>query len=191
MKKIELFIPDRRLDDVTEILKDADVGGMSQYRIEGRGKVKPEEINVGRGTMTYKPKFIPRTKVEVVVSDKKVETLITAFRNRLGDNMGGKLFVIEVAKALDLSTGKVDENAIWLNNKKREFPIWVTGGIKVICEHTEFRENSFCRWLDGLSLTSFINIMITWSPYIRCIIGIVSLLTTMRYSFQNQIIWVF
>ncbi|MGB7662577.1 MAG: P-II family nitrogen regulator [Nitrososphaeraceae archaeon] len=112
MKKIELFIPDRRLDDVTEILKDADVGGMSQYRIEGRGKVKPEEINVGRGTMTYKPKFIPRTKVEVVVSDKKVETLITAFRNKLGDNIGGKLFVIEVAKALDLSTGKVDENAI-------------------------------------------------------------------------------
>ena len=62
--------------------------------------------------MTYKPKFIPRTKVEVVVGDEKVETLITAFRNRLGDNIGGKLFVIEVAKALDLSTGKVDENAI-------------------------------------------------------------------------------
>lgn len=112
MKKIELFIPDRRLDDVIEVLKVANIGGMSHYRIEGRGRIKPEEIYVGRGTMTYKPKFIPRTKVEVVVSDEKVERLITDFRNKLGDNIGGKLFVIEVIKAVDLSTGEMDENAI-------------------------------------------------------------------------------
>lgn len=37
MKKMEQIIPDRRLDDVLEILKDANVGGMSHYRIEGRG----------------------------------------------------------------------------------------------------------------------------------------------------------
>lgn len=100
------------MDAVIEVLKDANIGGMSHYRIEGRGKIKPEEVYVGRGTMTNKPKFIPRTKVEVVVSDKKVERLITAFRNKLGDNIGGKLFVIEVPKAVDLSTGKMDENAI-------------------------------------------------------------------------------
>jgi nitrogen regulatory protein P-II 1 len=112
MKKIELFIPDRRLDDVVEVLKDANIGGMSHYRIEGRGKIKPEEVSVGRGTMRYKPKFIPRTKVEVVVSDEKVERLITAFRYRLGDNIGGKIFVVDVHKAVDLSTGKTDETAI-------------------------------------------------------------------------------
>ena len=112
MKKMELFIPDRRLDDVIEVLKDANIGGISQYRIEGMGKIKPEEVYVGRGTMTYKPKFIPRIKVEVVVSDDKVERLITAFRNRLGDNIGGKLFVIDVQKAVDLSTGKMNEDAI-------------------------------------------------------------------------------
>jgi nitrogen regulatory protein PII len=50
--------------------------------------------------------------VEVVVSDVKVEGLITAFRNRLGDNIGGKIFVVDVHKAVDLSTGKTDENAI-------------------------------------------------------------------------------
>jgi nitrogen regulatory protein P-II 1 len=112
MKKIELFIPDRRLDDVVDVLKDENVGGMSHYRIEGMGKIKPEEVYIGRGTATYKPKFIPRTKVEVVVSDEKVERLITVFRNRLGDNIGGKLFVIDVHKAVDLSTGKIDVDAI-------------------------------------------------------------------------------
>ena len=112
MKKIELFIPDRRLDDVIEVLKNENIGGMSHYRIEGKGKIKPEEIYVGRGTMTYKPKFIPRTKVEVVVSDEKVEKLISSFRNKLGDNIGGKIFVVEIIKAMDLSTGKTDEDAI-------------------------------------------------------------------------------
>ena len=40
MKKLELIIPDRRLQDVSEILKDANTGGMSYYRIEGRGRIK-------------------------------------------------------------------------------------------------------------------------------------------------------
>jgi nitrogen regulatory protein P-II 1 len=73
MKRIEQFIPDRRLDNLIEVLKDANIGGMSHYRIEGRGKIKPEEIYVRRGTMRYKPKFNPRTKAEVVVSYKKIE----------------------------------------------------------------------------------------------------------------------
>lgn len=46
MKKLELFIPDRRLDEVSDILKDANVGGMSHYRIEGRGKVKAEAVSI-------------------------------------------------------------------------------------------------------------------------------------------------
>jgi len=112
MKKLELIIPDRRLDDVSEILKDANIGGMSHSRIEGKGKVKAEAVSVGRGTMRYKPEFVPRTKVEVVVSDEKVEGLLSVFREKLGDNIGGKIFVINVEKAMDLSTGKSDENAI-------------------------------------------------------------------------------
>ncbi|HET6730782.1 MAG TPA: P-II family nitrogen regulator [Nitrososphaeraceae archaeon] len=112
MKKLELFIPDRTLDEVSDILKDANVGGMSHYRIEGRGRVKPEAIYIGRGTKRYKPEFIPRTKVEVVVSDEKAEELISIFRNKLGDDIGGKIFVLDVIKEVDLSTANTDESAI-------------------------------------------------------------------------------
>jgi nitrogen regulatory protein P-II 1 len=62
--------------------------------------------------MRYKPEFIPRTEVEVIVKDEKVEGLISVFRDKLVDNIGGKLFVINVEKATDLSTGNSDENAI-------------------------------------------------------------------------------
>jgi nitrogen regulatory protein P-II 1 len=93
MKKLELIIPDRRLQDVSEILKDANTGGMSYYRIEGRGRIKAEAVAVGRGTMHYKPEFIPRLKVEVVIKDEQVEDLVKAFVNKIGDKIGGKIFV--------------------------------------------------------------------------------------------------
>ena len=76
MKRLEIIIPHRRLDDVNEIVKSANTGGMSHYRIEGRGKVKAQEVAVGRGTMKYTPEYIPRTKVEVVIKDDQVESLI-------------------------------------------------------------------------------------------------------------------
>ena len=82
---------------------------MSHHRIEGMGKVKTDAVSVGRGTMRYKPEFIPRTEVEVIVKDEKVEGLISVFRDKLVDNIRGKLFVINVEKAMDLSTGNSDE----------------------------------------------------------------------------------
>jgi nitrogen regulatory protein P-II 1 len=112
MKKLEIIIPDRRLHDVSDILKDANTGGMSYNRIEGRGKIKAEEVAVGRGTMHYKPEFIPRMKVEVVVKDEQVESLVDALTDKIGDKIGGKIFVIDVPLAVDLTTKKRGEAAI-------------------------------------------------------------------------------
>ena len=112
MKKLEIIIPNRRLNDVSEILKDANTGGMSYSRIEGRGRVKAEAVAVGRGTMHYKPEFIPRLKVEVVVKDEQVEGLIEAFVDKIGDNIGGKIFVMDIPIAVDLTTKKTAEDAI-------------------------------------------------------------------------------
>jgi nitrogen regulatory protein P-II 1 len=112
MKKMEIIIPNRRLHDVSEILKDANAGGMSCYRIEGRGKIKAEAVSVGRGTMHYKPEFIPRTKVEVVVKDEQVEDLIKTLSEKLGDNIGGKIFVTDVVMAVDLTTGNREEESV-------------------------------------------------------------------------------
>jgi nitrogen regulatory protein P-II 1 len=112
MKKLEIIIPNRRLNDVSEILKDANTGGMSYSRIEGRGRVKAEAVAVGRGTMHYKPEFIPRLKVEVVVKDEQVEGLIKTFVDKIGDNIGGKIFVVDIPIAVDLTTKKTGEDAI-------------------------------------------------------------------------------
>jgi nitrogen regulatory protein P-II 1 len=112
MKKLEIIIPDRKLHDVSNILKDANTGGMSYCRIEGRGKKKAEELAIGRGTMHYKQECIPMMKVEVVVKDEQVEGLVDTLADKIGDKIGGKIFVIDVPLAVDLTTKERGESAI-------------------------------------------------------------------------------
>ena len=112
MKRIEIIIPDRKLPAVNNILKEANVGGISYHRIEGRGKARP--ITVGRGTSDYVPEFIPRLQVEVVVRDEQVEGLISKIVDRVGGDIstGGKIFVVDVPVVVDLATKKRNEAAI-------------------------------------------------------------------------------
>jgi nitrogen regulatory protein P-II 1 len=113
MKKLEIIIPHRRLDEVSGILKTVNTGGMSHYEIEGRGKVKAQDVTVGRGTSKYTPEYRPRTKVEVVIKDDQVEPLISQLVQRLGgDPLGGKIFVTDVHMAVELSTNDRGEAAI-------------------------------------------------------------------------------
>ena len=78
------------LDDVNDILKNENMGGMSHYRIEWRGKIKPQEIDVARGIMKYIPEYIPRARVEVVVKEEQVAQIISKIVNRLAYTAFGK-----------------------------------------------------------------------------------------------------
>jgi len=112
MKKMEIINPHRRLNDASEILKSAKTGGMTHYKVAGRGITKAEAVAVGRGTTQYTPEFIPRTKVEVIIKDDQVENLINRLVESLGDSIGGKLFIIDVPVVVDLSTNRRGESAI-------------------------------------------------------------------------------
>lgn len=113
MKQIQVIIPDRALKDVDEILRDAQVGGMTHYRVEGRGTTKAETVAAARGTMRYTPDFIPRTKIEVVVRDEQVDLLLGNIMDRLGaSEISGKIFVLDVPITLDIKTRTKGESAI-------------------------------------------------------------------------------
>lgn len=112
MKRIEIIIPHRKLEDAHEILKDVNTGGMSYYTVEGSGKIKAERITVGRGTAQTQPEYIPRIKVEVVVKDYQVDELISKITDKLGSERGGKIFVVDVPTAVDIGTKKKGEDAI-------------------------------------------------------------------------------
>jgi nitrogen regulatory protein P-II 1 len=112
MKKIEIIIPESKLKDAHEILKDVNSGGMSYYTVEGSGRIKAESIIVGRGTTQTQPEYIPRMKVDVIVKDHQVEQLVSKLTDRLGSESGGKIFVVDVPIAVDIRTKKRGEDAI-------------------------------------------------------------------------------
>jgi nitrogen regulatory protein P-II 1 len=63
--------------------------------------------------MRYTPEFIPRTKVEVIVKDEQVESIITSIVDELSANkINGKIFVIDVPIAVDIATKNRGESVI-------------------------------------------------------------------------------
>lgn len=113
MKKIEIIIPDRYLNDVNEILKEMHSGGMSHYRVDGRGKVKAQPVAIDRGTRQFVPEFVPRTKVEVVVRDDQVDAIVARISEKIKDPAtGGKMFVSDVSAAIDLGTNEKGDSAL-------------------------------------------------------------------------------
>ncbi len=112
MRKIEAIIKPFRLDDVKESLNEIGVRGMTVSEVKGFGRQKGH-TEMYRGT-EYAVEFIPKVKVEVIVSDdavsKAVETIMEAARTgTIGD---GKIFVLPVEEAVRIRTGEKGEHAV-------------------------------------------------------------------------------
>ncbi|MDO8298027.1 MAG: P-II family nitrogen regulator [Caulobacter sp.] len=112
MKKIEAIIKPFKLDEVKEALQDLGVQGMTVLEAKGYGRQKGH-TELYRGA-EYVVDFLPKIKVEVVVSDDQLaaalEAIQTAARTgRIGD---GKIFVSEIADVIRIRTGESGPAAI-------------------------------------------------------------------------------
>ena len=112
MKKIEAIIREERLEAVKEALEEKSYFGMTVSEVSGRGKQKgiPLQWRVGE----YRVDLLPKLKIELVVLDGDVPTVIDAIvRNtRTGEIGDGKIFVLPVESVVRVRTGDRDENAI-------------------------------------------------------------------------------
>lgn len=112
MKKIEAIIKPFKLDDVIEALNEVGVEGVSVSEIRGFGRQKGRtEIYQGA---EYVVDFLPKIKIEIVVSDVTVNGAIEAIQRaaRTGKIGDGKIFVLPVEKVVRIRTGEQDEEAI-------------------------------------------------------------------------------
>jgi nitrogen regulatory protein P-II 1 len=114
MKKLEIIIPHERLEIANNILEKFDVGGMSFYHINGRGKTKWKPVPVGRGVIMNTPKYGSRTKIEVIVDNRIYNDIINELLKELtrGSVSDGKIFVYDVSQAYDIGSGEKNESAI-------------------------------------------------------------------------------
>ncbi len=112
MKKIEAYIKPFKLDEVKNALTEIGLVGMSIGEVRGFGRQRGH-TEVYRGS-EYRVDFLPKIRVELVVSDDEVDRAIEAILNaaRTGQVGDGKIFVLPVEKAIRIRTGETDESAI-------------------------------------------------------------------------------
>jgi nitrogen regulatory protein P-II 1 len=112
MKKIEAIIRPHKVEDVREALVDLGVRGMTIIEVRGMGRQKGH-TEVYRGS-EYQIDFLPKIKLEVVVSDRLLDGAIAAIlksatTGHIGD---GKVFVSTIDEAIRVRTEEVGESAL-------------------------------------------------------------------------------
>ena len=112
MKKIEAIIKPFKLDEVREALSEIGVTGLTVTEVKGFGRQKGH-TELYRGA-EYVVDFLPKVKIEIVVSDAVVESAIDAIVKaaRTGKIGDGKIFVTAVEQVVRIGTGELDESAI-------------------------------------------------------------------------------
>lgn len=112
MKLIMAVIKPFKLDDVREALMPLGVQGLTVSEVKGFGRQKGQ-TEIYRGA-EYHVNFLPKVKIEVVVSDDMTEQVVeaigrTAHTGKIGD---GKIFVMDVERAIRIRTGELDMAAL-------------------------------------------------------------------------------
>ncbi|MEN6493059.1 MAG: P-II family nitrogen regulator [Thermoguttaceae bacterium] len=112
MKKIEAIIRHFKLEEVKTALTETGVHGMTVTEVRGFGRQKGH-MEMYRGT-EYTVDFVPKIKIEVVVSDKLLQPTIDAIvraaqTGQVGD---GKIFVSDLVETVRIRTGETNEDAI-------------------------------------------------------------------------------
>jgi len=112
MKKIEAVIKPFKLEDVKSALNSLGVAGMTVAEVKGFGRQKGH-TEIYRGS-EYVVDFLPKIKVEVVLTDSLVDSAVEAIvkaakTGKIGD---GKIFVSPIQDIVRIRTGETGEHAV-------------------------------------------------------------------------------
>ena len=112
MKKIEAIIKPFKLEEVKENLGLIGIHGMTVIEVKGFGRQKGH-TELYRGA-EYIVDFLPKVKIEIVVSDKDLDKAVESIQNvaktgRIGD---GKIFVMDLEQVVRIRTGEDGEKAL-------------------------------------------------------------------------------
>ena len=112
MKLIIAVIKPFKLEEVREALTGIGVQGLMVSEVKGYGR-QSGHTEIYRGA-EYVVNFVPKIKLEIVVSDSQVDSVVstiasTARTGKIGD---GKIFVVGVEAAVRVRTDERNEDAL-------------------------------------------------------------------------------
>ena len=112
MKLITAIVKPFKADEVREALTEIGVSGVTLTEVKGFGRQKGH-TELYRGA-EYVIDFLPKSKMEIAVSDEMVEQAIEAIckvagTGQIGD---GKIFVTNLEQTLRIRTGETGNDAL-------------------------------------------------------------------------------
>ena len=112
MKLITAVIKPFKLDEVREALLSVGVTGLTVTDVKGYGRQKGH-TELYRGS-EYEVDLLPKTKIEIAVSDEKADEVVEAIStsansNKIGD---GKIFDVDLNQLVRIRTGDLNEDAL-------------------------------------------------------------------------------
>ena len=112
MKLVTAIVKPFKLDEVKEALKGSDMHGMTVTEVQGFGR-QAGHTEVYRGT-EYKIDFVPKARIEVLVEDGDVDSVVDAIVTaaRTGKIGDGKVWVSPVDSIVRVRTGERDGDAL-------------------------------------------------------------------------------
>ncbi|MBI1884022.1 MAG: P-II family nitrogen regulator [Chlamydiae bacterium] len=112
MKKLECIVKPFKLEEIKEALSEIGIMGMTVSEVKGFGRQKGH-TELYRGS-EYTVDFLPKVKMEIVVSDDLAQRAIQTILNvaKTGNIGDGKIFVYPIQEAIRIRTGEKGEKAI-------------------------------------------------------------------------------
>ena len=112
MKKIEAIVKPFKLGEVKDALSELGIEGMTVIEVKGFGRQKGH-TEIYRGS-EYTVDFLPKIKIEVVLSDDQAEEAVAAIVKsaRTGKIGDGKIFVSNIDSAVRIRTEEKGELAV-------------------------------------------------------------------------------
>lgn len=112
MKKIEAVIRHFKLEEVKDALTAAGINGMTVSEVRGFGRQKGHKEQY-RGA-EYTVDFLPKVKLEVVVDDSELQTILDTIIKaaRTGQIGDGKIFVSDLDQAIRIRTGETGAESL-------------------------------------------------------------------------------
>jgi len=112
MKLIEAIIKPQKLDDVKNALGQIGILGATAIEVKGFGRQLGHTERYRGSKMDIA--FVPKVLLKVVVKDEDAEKVVKAIADtaRTGAVGDGKIFVMDVEKAVRIRTGELDHTAL-------------------------------------------------------------------------------
>jgi nitrogen regulatory protein PII len=112
MKLVVAIIQPHRIEEVRRALTEIGLNGLTVTEVRGYGRQKGH-TEIYRGA-EYTISFMPKLKIEVALSDDRVDDAISAITKsaRTGKIGDGKIFVLDLLAAQRVRTGETGDDAL-------------------------------------------------------------------------------